>query len=108
MLPITPRCEILVRRVVDFRKGIDSLAELCRAKLNADPFRLSVCVRSRGDLYKSVGLDGRDSGWQPSVCPKDAFVWPQGENRRGRCACIKRSAAAAVIRISCRSVWRKV
>ena len=23
---------------VDFRKGIDSLAELCRAKLNADPF----------------------------------------------------------------------
>ena len=30
---------------VDFRKGIDSLAELCRAKLNADPFSGSVFAK---------------------------------------------------------------
>jgi hypothetical protein len=39
MLQIAPRMRILVAvEAVDFRKGIDSLAELCRAKLNADPF----------------------------------------------------------------------
>jgi transposase len=39
MLAITPQMRILVAvEAVDFRKGIDSLAELCRAKLDADPF----------------------------------------------------------------------
>ena len=43
MLAITPQMRILVAvEAVDFRKGIDSLAELCRVKLNADPF--SGCV----------------------------------------------------------------
>ena len=39
MLAITPQIRILVAvEAVDFRKGIDSLAELCRAKLQTDPF----------------------------------------------------------------------
>jgi transposase len=39
MLQITPQMRILVAvEAVDFRKGIDSLAELCRSKLHADPF----------------------------------------------------------------------
>jgi hypothetical protein len=39
MIQITPQMRILVAvESVDFRKGIDSLAELCRAKLNTDPF----------------------------------------------------------------------
>ena len=39
MLAITPQMRILVAvEAVDFRKGIDSLAELCRQKLDADPF----------------------------------------------------------------------
>jgi hypothetical protein len=39
MIQITPQMRILgAVESVDFRKGIDSLAELCRAKLNADPF----------------------------------------------------------------------
>ena len=46
MIQITPQMRILVAvESVDFRKGIDSLAELCRQKLDADPFfGLSVCV----------------------------------------------------------------
>src|SRR5271157_4304384 len=39
MLALTPQMRILAAvEAVDFRKGIDSLAELCRAKLDADPF----------------------------------------------------------------------
>src|SRR6516225_4312423 len=46
MLQITPQMRILVAvEAVDFRKGIDSLAELCRAKLNADPFSGSVFAK---------------------------------------------------------------
>src|ERR1700736_1675386 len=45
---------------------------------------------------KCWSTTGRDSGWQPSVCPKDAFAggrrWQKKEprSRHGRCACIKR------------------
>jgi transposase len=59
MLQITPQMRILVAvEAVDFRKGIDSLAELCRAKLNADPFSgcLFVFPQPSGDLDQSLGL----------------------------------------------------
>ncbi|HLB88595.1 MAG TPA: IS66 family insertion sequence element accessory protein TnpB, partial [Terriglobales bacterium] len=48
-IQITPQMRILVAvEAVDFRKGIDSLAALCRAKLHADPFSGCVFVfRSR-------------------------------------------------------------
>ena len=54
MLQITPQMRILVAvEAVDFRKGIDSLAELCRAKLECRSiFGLPVCVpQPAGDLY---------------------------------------------------------
>ena len=39
MIQITPKMRILVAvDPVDGRKGIDSLAQLCREKLSADPF----------------------------------------------------------------------
>ena len=39
MIQITPQMRILVAvDPVDGRKGIDSLAQLCREKLSADPF----------------------------------------------------------------------
>jgi len=39
MIQITPQMRILVAvDAVDGRKGIDSLAQLCREKLSADPF----------------------------------------------------------------------
>ena len=39
MLQITPQMRILVAvEPVDGRKGIDSLAQLCRSKLKEDPF----------------------------------------------------------------------
>ena len=43
MIQIAPQFRILVAiEAVDGRKGIDSLAQLCREKLDADPF--SGCV----------------------------------------------------------------
>ena len=49
MIQITPQMRVLVAvEAVDFRKGIDSLAQLCRNKLAADPFSGCVFVfRSR-------------------------------------------------------------
>ena len=49
MIQLTPQMRILVAvEAVDFRKGIDSLAQLCRNKLAADPFSGCVFVfRSR-------------------------------------------------------------
>src|SRR5579863_8068953 len=103
MLQITPQMRILVAvESVDFRKGIDSLAELCRAKLNADPFSgcLFVFRSRRATSIKVLVYDGQGF-WlatkrlSTSVCLKDAFAgghrW-QKEPRtlHGRCACIKR------------------
>src|SRR6266852_6168935 len=43
MLQITPQMRILVAvEAVDFRKGIDSLAELCRARLGSTPLLIWV------------------------------------------------------------------
>ena len=39
MIQITPQMRVLVAvRPADFRRGIDGLAQLCRATLGADPF----------------------------------------------------------------------
>ena len=56
MLALTPQMRILVAvEAVDFRKGIDSLAELCRAKLDADPFSGCLFVfRSRSAIFIKV------------------------------------------------------
>ncbi len=39
MIQITPQMRVLVAvEATDFRRGIDGLAQLCRAGLGADPF----------------------------------------------------------------------
>jgi len=65
MLAITPQMRILVAvEAVDLRKGIDSLAELCRAKLQADPFSgCLLCSAAGGQpLLRCWSMTGRDSG----------------------------------------------
>ena len=59
MIQITPQMRVLVAvEAVDFRKGIDSLAQLCRDKLAADPIqRLRVCLPlQRRDCHQDPGL----------------------------------------------------
>ena len=110
MLQITPQMRILVAvEAVDFRKGIDSLAELCRAKLNADPFSgcLFVFRSRRATSIKVLVYDGQGFWLATKRYPKDAFAGGRkAKNRRERCACIKhrccwRQAIRTSMRLRC-------
>jgi transposase len=62
MIQITPQMRVLVSvEAVDFRKGIDGLARLCRDKLNADAFSGCLFVfRNRGaTAVKILVYDGQ-------------------------------------------------
>src|SRR2546426_11534497 len=86
MLQITPQMRILVAvEAVDFRKGIDSLAELCRAKLNADPFSgcLFVFRSRRATSIKILVYDGQGFWLATKRLSQGRFRWwPQGETAR--------------------------
>jgi len=82
VIQVTPQMRILVAvRPVDFRKGIDGIAQLCRARLGADPFSGTVFVfqnRSRTALRILV-YDGQGF-W---LCHKRMSIgkfrwWPSG------------------------------
>ena len=93
MLAITPQMRILVAvEAVDFPKKIDMLAELFRAKLNADPFSGCVFVfRSRSATsIKILVYDGRDSGWRRNAYRRDAFAGGRRVTMSANhCVCIK-------------------
>jgi len=82
MIQLTPQMRILVAvEAVDFRKGIDSLAALCREKLEADPFSGSVFVfRSRSATsIKVLVYDGQGFWLAQKRLSKGRFVWwPEG------------------------------
>lgn len=62
MIQITPQMRVLVAvEPVDFRRGIDGLAQVCRSRLGADPFAGTVFVfRSRsGTSVKLLVYDGQ-------------------------------------------------
>ena len=78
MLQITPQMRILVAvEAVDFRKGIDSLAELCRAKLNTDPFSgcLFVFRSRRATSIKVLVYDGQGFWLATKRLSKGRFRW---------------------------------
>jgi transposase len=62
MLQITPHMKILVAvEPADFRRGIDSLARLCRESLGQDPFAGAVFVfrNRRATALKVLVYDGQ-------------------------------------------------
>jgi len=62
MLQITPQMKILVAvDPVDFRKGIDGLASLCKQLLQHDPFEGTVFVfrNRRATAIKALVYDGQ-------------------------------------------------
>lgn len=62
MIQVTPQMRIRVALApVDFRRGIDGLAQLCRADLKEDPFQGTLFVfRNRpGTAIKALVYDGQ-------------------------------------------------
>ena len=82
MIQITPQMRVLVAvDAVDGRKGIDSLAQLCRHKLGADPF--SGCMflfRSRSaTTLKILVYDGQGFWLAQKRLSQGRFRWwPEG------------------------------
>ncbi len=83
MIQITPQMRILVAvEAVDGRKGIDSLAQLCREKLAADPFSGWLFVfRSRSATsLKILVYDGQGFWLAQKRLSQGRFVWwPSGK-----------------------------
>ncbi len=62
MMSVTPQMRVLVCvAAMDFRKGIDGLARVCRDVLSADPFSGAVFVfrNRRGTAIKLLAYDGQ-------------------------------------------------
>jgi len=62
LIQITPQLRILVAvEPIDGRKGIDSIAQLCREKLDSDPFSgcLFIFRSRRGTAIKLLAYDGQ-------------------------------------------------
>lgn len=78
MLQITPQMRILVAlKPVDFRQGIDGLAERCRAALSSDPFSGTVfvfCNRNRSAI-KLICYDGQGFWLCHKRLSKGRFRW---------------------------------
>src|ERR1043166_5912991 len=83
MIQITPQMRVLVAvEAVDFRKGIDSLAQLCREKLSADPFSGCVFVfrSKRATSIKVLVYDGTGFWLATKRLSKGRFRWwPEGQ-----------------------------
>jgi transposase len=86
VIQITPQMRLLLAvEPVDFRKGIDGLARLCREALASDPFSgtLFVFRNRRGQALKILVYDGQGF-W---LCQKRLSAgqfrwWPRGAQER--------------------------
>jgi transposase len=78
LIQISPQLRILVAiEAIDGRKGIDSLAQLCREKLAADPFSGWLFIfRSRsGKAIRILTYDGQGFWIATKRLSKGRFKW---------------------------------
>ena len=83
MIQITPQMRILVAvEPVDFRRGIDGLAALCRQALSSDPLggTLFVFCSRRRHAIKCLMYDGQGFWMCHKRLSSGRFTWwPRGE-----------------------------
>jgi len=114
LIQITPQLRILVAiDAIDGRKGIDSLAQLCREKLGADPFSgcLFIFRSRRGTAIKLLAYDGQGFWLATKRLSKGRFKWwPTGSEpaRILRAHQGQLLLAAANPDAEAPPVWRKV
>jgi transposase len=86
MIQLTPQMRILVAvEPVDFRKGIDGLAGVCRKVLLSDPFNGYVFVlrNKRKTAIKCLYYDGQGFWLAQKRLSKGQFSWwPEGGGER--------------------------
>ena len=78
MIQVTPQMRVLVAvEAADFRRGIDGLAQLCRASLHADPFAgaLFVFRNRRRTAIKLLVYDGQGFWLCHKRLSKGKFRW---------------------------------
>ena len=78
MIQLTPQMRILLSvKAVDFRKGIDGLAGLCKHILNTDPFSGCVFVfrNRRATAIKVLTYDGNGFWLCQKRLSKGTFQW---------------------------------
>jgi transposase len=78
LIQITPQMRILVAiESIDGRKGIDSLAQLCREKLDADPFSGCLFIfRTRsGKSIRILAYDSQGFWLATKRLSKGRFKW---------------------------------
>ncbi len=84
MIQITPHMRILLAvESVDFRKGIDGLAALCRQALSSDPLSgtLFVFRSRRGHAIKCLTYDGQGFWICQKRLSRGRFSgWPKGDS----------------------------
>jgi transposase len=85
LIQIAPQFRILAAiEAVDGRKGIDALAQLCRERLDADPFSGCVFIfrTRRQTAIKLLAYDGQGFWIATKRLSKGRFRWwPSGEER---------------------------
>ena len=78
MIQIAAQIRILVAvEAIDGRKGIDAIAQLCREKLNADPFSgyLFIFRTRRGTAIRVLQFDGQGFWLATKRLSKGRFKW---------------------------------
>jgi transposase len=78
MIQIAAQIRILVAvDAIDGRKGIDAIAQLCREKLNADPFSgyLFIFRTRRGTAIRVLQYDGQGFWLATKRLSKGRFKW---------------------------------
>jgi transposase len=86
LIQIAPQFRILVAiEAVDGRKGVDAIAQLCREKLNADPFSgcLFIFRTRRGTAIRLLQYDGQGFWLATKRLSKGRF---RGRTRRSYCS----------------------
>ncbi|MFC1610358.1 IS66 family insertion sequence element accessory protein TnpB [Myxococcota bacterium] len=116
MIQVTPQMRIMVAiEPADFRKGIDGIAQLCRADLSADPFSGTVFVfrNRRKTAVKILIYDGRGFWLCHKRLSTGKFIWWPGSGN-GRIAEVEAHQLAVLLcagdpeLVEAAPVWRPV
>lgn len=88
MIQITPQMRILLAiEPVDFRKGIDGLAQLCRERMAADPLSGTAFVfrNRKGTALRVLLYDGQGTWLCTKRLSEGRFKWwPAGDGEAAR------------------------